>query len=241
MRAQLVTPLAISALLFVLTFGAAVARAQDTRGYVGGAGLLSIIKNSHPPGTSPSLPNTGVEGSSFGGAAEAGWFITPSTSISAEASLPARFTSVQETNYFRSWRVENRYRELVLSALVRAHTPRSGPVRFEVVAGPSLIQESSIQRRADETGPLPGSIFPPIFGPYGPEKEITHRRVGVTMGAGVSLRVSSHVSIVPEMRVHWIRRSTGSYDGPSGTFDDLWYLGLSPWVYRPAISIRALF
>ncbi len=240
MRAQLVTLLILFTLLVLLTLGAAVARAQDARGYVGGAGVFSTIQNSHPPGTSPSLPNAGVEGSAFGAAVESGWFIAPVASISAEASLPARFTSVQATNYFTSYRVENRYRDFIVSPLLRVHTRRSRPVRFEAAAGPSLIQESSIQRRADEIGRRL-DLNPPTFGPYGAEKEITHWRFGVTMGAGLAIAVSSRVSVLPEMRVHWIRRSASTYNSATDSFDDLWYLGLSPWVYRPAIGVRALF
>ncbi len=238
MRAQLVTLLVLFT-LFLLTFGAAVARAQDARGWVGGAGLFSI-QSSHRPGLSPSLPRTGVDGSSFGAVAELGWFVTPAVSIGVEISLPGRFTSVQETNYFRSFRMENRYRDLVVSALVRAHAPRVGPFRFEVAAGPSIVQESSIQRRADETGPIFGNL-PANFGPYGPESELTHKRFGVTMGTGLAIAVSPRVSIVPEMRVHWIPRAKDGYDSSTDSFDDTWYLGLSPWVYRPAISVRATF
>src|SRR5438045_309847 len=101
MRAQLVTLLVLFTVLFLLTLGAAVARAQSPRRYVGGAGLFSIIQDSHRPGLSPSLPRSGVEGSAFGISGEIGWFITAGVSISGEVSLPARFTSVQETNYFR--------------------------------------------------------------------------------------------------------------------------------------------
>ena len=160
-------------------------------------------------------------------------------SISAEVSLPARFTSVQETDYFQTFRRENHYRDLILSALLRVHTPRKGPMRLEVVAGPSIVQESSIQRTAEAIGTWP--TFTGQFSPYGAESEITHRRFGVTMGAGLSAAVSSRVSIVPSMRVHWIPRAADSYDSRTDSFDQTWYLGLSPWVFRPAVSVRATF
>src|SRR5438094_2717422 len=108
MRAQLFTLLILFTLLMLLTVGAAVARAQDTRGHIGGAGVLSIQGPSHRPGLSPSLPRSGVDGSSFGGVGEIGWLIAPAVCVGVEVSVPARFTSVQETNYFRSFRMENR-------------------------------------------------------------------------------------------------------------------------------------
>jgi hypothetical protein len=53
-------------------------------------------------------------------------------------------------------------------------------------------------------------------------------------GAELDLAVGRHVSVVPQMRVHWIHRT-------NDTFEPTWYLALSPWVLRPAIGVRASF
>jgi hypothetical protein len=218
MRARLATLLILGTLLFLLTFGSAVARAQETRGYVGGAGLFSI-QSPHRQVTSPSFPTTGVGGSSFGAVVEVGRFMTPVMSISAEVSLPARFMSVQETDYSLSFLTESRYRDLIVSVLVHASTPAVGRLRLEAAAGPSCVQESSIEREAERIGPIFTS--PKRFGAYGPESENTREVFGVTMGAGLVIAVSSRVRIVPEMRVHWIPRATSNAFG---------HLGLSSWV-----------
>ena len=90
-----------------------------------------------------------------------------------------------------------------------------------------------MQRTADAI-PGPFGSFTREFKPYGPESEITRWAIGVTLGADVDVAIARHVSIVPQMRLHWVRRSTD-------TFDRTWFLGLSPWVLRPAIGLRAMF
>jgi hypothetical protein len=209
----------------------AEAAGQEPRAYAGGALMIST-QGSDQPGMSPSLPRSGVGGTAVGGTVEIGVLLGPAASVSVEVSLPARFDSVQETDYFTTFRIDNEYRDLIVSALLHGHTPRLGPVRLSVAGGPSLAQESSLQRRADGVGPI--GTFTTVFTPYGSESEITRWAIGATVGADLELAVGRHVSIVPEMRVHWIPRT-------NDTSEQTWFLGLSPWVWRPAIGVRASF
>src|SRR5947209_13164865 len=83
------------------------ASAQDRGLYVGASGMVSA-QGSHRPGESPSFPRSGVEGTAIGLTAEVGGFLARNVSIAFEASIPARFESVQETDYFTVFRTANR-------------------------------------------------------------------------------------------------------------------------------------
>jgi hypothetical protein len=56
----------------------------------------------------------------------------------------------------------------------------------------------------------------------------------VLVGADVEIAITSHVALVPQMRAHFVRRSSD----PSQLG---WALGLSSVVLRPAIGVRAAF
>src|SRR4029077_19363421 len=133
------------ALCAMACLGSTGAAGQEPPFYAGG-GVTISTQGSDRPGLTPSLPRSGVGGTAIGGTAEIGVLLAPAASVSLEASLPARFDSVQETDYFSSARTDNEYRDLIFSALLHVQTPRLGPIRVGVVGGPSLIQESSIQR-----------------------------------------------------------------------------------------------
>ena len=101
-----------------------------------------------------------------------------------------------------------------------------------IVGGGGFVQESTRQRRRDQAGPLP--TFPPVFGPYSQEYSFTRWTAAALVGADVEIAISPRVAIVPQMRVHFIRRS----DDPS---QPGWALGLSSIVLCPAIGVRAVF
>src|SRR5438552_474830 len=108
--------------IFLVAVWPAVARGQDRRPYAGISAMIST-QGSQPPGESPSFPRSGVGGTAFGITAEAGGFLSSSVSIAFEASVPARFTSIQETDYFLVFRTENRHRDLILSGLLHVELP----------------------------------------------------------------------------------------------------------------------
>jgi hypothetical protein len=221
----------LAAMAVVAALGVATASAQDAGAYAGMGGMLSI-QGSHRQGSGPSLPTTGADGTSVGVTAEAGAFLTPRVAIGLEVSLPRRFTSVQETQYLRVFQQESRHRDVIVSGLLRAVINPAQRVRLGIVGGGGVVQESTRQRRRDHEGPLP--TYPPVFGPYSDEYAFTRWTAAALVGADVEIAIASRVTVVPQLRVHLVRRSSDpSQQG--------WALGLNSVVLRPAIGVRAAF
>ena len=72
------------------------------------------------------------------------------------------------------------------------------------------------------------------FAPFSIESPLTRWTVGVTGGADLAFQIGRHVSIVPQIRIHRVTRAQAG-EGSSG------FLGLSPWIVRPAVTVRAIF
>jgi hypothetical protein len=198
---------------------------QDARGYAG-AGLLWSTQNAATPCEGSSCAKPGVGGSAPGVTAEFGWFVQPAVSLSAEISIPARFEAIQ-TSGIPTQRYDHNYRDLAISGLVHIQTPAIGPVRAAIVGGGGLVQESTTYRTAN--APFDSSTY----GPDGDEQTLTRAAWELVAGADLELQLSRRVSVVPEVRMHWISRaplgvSTGS-------------LALGSLVWRPAIGLRARF
>ena len=217
--------------LYLLFIAPATVLGQDRRPYVGGS-LIVSTQTSERPGSSPSFPTSGVGGTALGLAVEAGGFLSRRVSIAFEASIPARIESIQETDYFLVFRTESRHRDLILSGLFHAHLGADKRVRISLVGGPSVVRESTLQRTAYQSR-VPPDITAP-FGPYGLETSFARWTVGLTGGADIDVPVAAHVSLVPQLRFHWIQRAEAG-EGDSG------FLGLSPRVWRPALGVRASF
>jgi hypothetical protein len=200
--------------------------------YVGGAVVLST-QGSHRPGTSPDLPTTGVGGTAIGVTGEAGVVVASHFAFGIEASLPSRFTSVQETDYSRVFQQESRHRDAAISGLFRATLGSPNRMRLGIVGGGGFVQESTLQRRRDQVGYLPS--YPPVFGPYSKEYAFARWTVAALAGADVELAIRPHLSLVPQIRVHVVRRP----DDPSA--QPGWAMGLSSVVLRPSLGIRAAF
>ncbi len=222
----------LTALVTVAALGTPwTAGAQDGRAYVGVAGMLGV-QGSHRQGSGPSLPTTGAGGAAIGVTVEAGGLLTPRVALGVEISLPRRFTSTQETDYLRVFQQESRHRDVVISGLVRGTVGSARRVRVGVVGGGGVVQEGTRQRRRDQEGPLP--TFPPLFGPFSEEYSFTRWTVAALAGADVEIAVTPHVAVVPQMRAHFVRRSSDpSQPG--------WALGLSSVLLRPAVGVRATF
>lgn len=139
---------------------------------------------------------------------------------------------MQEIHHLRVFEYESLHRDTAISGLFRAVAASGHGMQFGIVGGCGYVQESARQRRRDQAGPLP--TFPPVFGPYSKEYSFTRWTVAALVGADLEIAISSRVAIVPQMRVHFIRRS----DDPS---QPSWAVGLSSIVLRPAIGLRALF
>jgi hypothetical protein len=216
-------------------FGVRNVVAQEDRFYVGVSGLVSTQATGQGPGEDPDLPRTAVGGTAFGVVGEVGAFLVPRLSVSLEASVPARFESVQETDYLDVFRTDSRHRDVAFSALVHLHAAPLGPVQLAFVAGPSFVHEDTLQRTAFQVS-APGAQTGP-FGPYGPETSLSRWTVGATLGADVAVRVSRRIQVVPQIRLHVVPRATAS------AFDeqDSFRLGLSTFVLRPAVGVRVGF
>ena len=215
----------------VAIVGISTAGAQTERTYVGATGMLSA-QGSHRQGTAPSLPTTGAEGIAIGVTAEAGALLTPRVAIGFEVSFPRRFRSVQQIDHLRVFQYESRHRDTAITGLLRVIAVSGYRMQLGIVGGGGYVQENTLQRRRDQAGPLP--TFPPVFGPYSSEYSFTRWTPAALVGGDVEVAVSSRMAIVPQMRVHFIRRS----DDPS---QQGWALGLSSIVLRAAIGVRAAF
>jgi hypothetical protein len=214
--------------LSVLVTGVHAADAQDARLYAGVSGMWST-QDSVTPGEGSSIPTTGVGGTAFGVSGEFGGFVTRTVSLAVEASVPARFESLQETGIPFS-RIDNRHRDLVFAGLFHFHITPTGPIRLAVIAGPSVIREDTLQSKAF-------APFGSNFGPFGPDTSLTRWTLGVTVGADVGIQLSRRVQVVPQIRLHWVDRATLQ----SGTDNSSAFLGLSSWVVRPAVGVRVGF
>jgi hypothetical protein len=212
------------------------ADAQNNRLYAGVSGMWST-QGSMPLGGDPDMPTTSVSGTAFGVAGEFGAFLKPRVdqwtfSLSFEFSIPVRFDSVQETDYLQIYRTDNQHRDLVFSGVFHFHAPPIGPIRVGLVAGPSIVQEDTLQ---STTVPVPCCQTPTNFGPFGPETQLTRWTVGLTVGADVGIQVSRRVQIVPQLRLHWVDRANFGGDVTSA------FLGLGSWLIRPAVGVRVGF
>jgi hypothetical protein len=239
-RVPMTPRIPIIGLVFLVScYGVQSADAQDNRLYAGVSGMVSTQGSANVI-ADPDAPYPGVSGTAFGVAGEFGIFLLPprvhewTFSLSFEFSLPARFESVQATDYYFVSRTDNRHRELVFSGLFHVHAPPSGPLHMGLVAGPSFVQEDTLQ---STTVPVlvPCCQIPTNLGPFGPETQLTRWTFGLTFGADIGIQVSRLVQIVPQIRLHWADRADFSGDASSA------FLNLSPWLIRPAVGVRVGF
>jgi hypothetical protein len=217
--------------LVVLSSSRLVA-AQESRAYAGGAFMFST-QDASTPRADPDTATPGVGGSAVGVVGSVGVFLTPRVSLAAEISVPERFDTVQELNYFFSARYDNRHRDMILSGLVHFHYQLGRRLRPELVAGVSYVHEDTLQQTAYQLGPA----FPRtgVFGPYGPETSVVRDTLGATAGIDMGVPLGAHMSLVPQARWYWIARE----DDTSGSLNSSLYL--SPLVVRLAIGLRATF
>ena len=214
--------------------GGAPARAQNvSHGSVDAGVLYSFQGGATPPTTDPSFPQPGIGGSAFGLTASGTVALATAVDVGAELSVPARFDAIQTSGGTSPFaQIDNQHRDSILSALVRIH-PRSwqsSRVRVDAVGGFSFVWEDTLQQT--EYG-APGATAP--SSPHGPQVDISRTTKGVMGGVGVEFPLSAHLSVVPEARFYWIAREDPSDGTPSAL------LGLSPFVFRAAATLRVSF
>jgi hypothetical protein len=190
------------------------------------------VQGAETPEQAPDLAKPGVGGNAIGIVGSVGAFLSPRLSLAFESSLPQRFDAVQEIQYHFSAKYDNQHRDVILSGVFHFHYQQDRSVSPELVFGVGYVREDTLQRTAYQVGPA----FPPtgLYGPYGPEISNTRDTLGAIGGVDVAIRVGAHVSVVPQARVYWIAR-----EGTSGSLS--WSLYLSPFVFRPAVGLRATF
>jgi hypothetical protein len=230
-RVQLIVRLLCLAVLMVVAAND-IATAQNFPTFIGGSVMISSQGSPKFGNVGPSFPSSGVGGTGVGATGEIGRFLARPISIAFEFSVPNRFESVKQVDYFGSSRTDNRHRDVILSGVVGFSMNNSGKAHLAFVGGPSFVREDTLQRKAVQLGPsypLAGN-----FGPYGPETRLTRWTMGIASGVGVGVDVSRHVSIVPNLRMYWISRAAlgGSASGR---------LGLSSFVFRLGVGVRATF
>jgi len=192
-----------------------------------GVNILLSMQDPGVPGYGSSVPRAGIGGTTLGVSVDGGAFVTAHLSVALEVSIPARFDAVQFTA-IPTARIERHHRDSVASVLLHLHAPGLGPVHAAFVAGPSIVTENTLSQTAY------GSFGSTTFGPPEPEEELARTAIGMTFGGDVAVQVQRHVAFVAAMRWHWVERKTLGDSGPG-------IVGLSPWVTRPAIGVRAIF
>jgi len=171
----------------------------------------------------PSVPSEGIHGVSAGGVATIGVFPWTDVGVAAELSIPASFTADQIADKYRT---HNTHRDVVISGFLHVRAARQW---LEGVVGVSFVQEQTEQQIAHRQFGLPG--FP--YEPYStPSESIVRNTFGLVGGLDVPLRAGRHLSVVPQIRVHWIAREDDS------TAASPRFLGLSPILWQLGIGVR---
>ena len=130
--------------------------------YVGAAVEGSSQEGGPRSVQAPDQPNARVGGSAWSFAGTVGYRFTSLLSISAEASVPSRFTSLQQVHYFQDSQSEIHYRDNIVSALAHLHL-YDGTIRPALVVGFSFVYEDALIRTAMAPSFGPGAG---VFGPY---------------------------------------------------------------------------
>jgi hypothetical protein len=172
------------------------------------------------------VPSEGIHGVTVAGIAATGVFPWTHIGVAAELSVPRQFTADQVADKYRT---HNTHGDVVISGLLHVRAARR-PI--DGVVGLSFVREQTKQQIAHRLFGVPGFAYEPYSAP--PES-IVRSTFGVVGGLDVPLRVGRHLSVVPQLRVHWIAREDDS------TAASPRLLGLSPILWQPGISLRAAF
>ena len=196
--------------------------------FLGGGGAISSSAGTSPyVGTqNPSVPSEGIHGVSGAGVAAIGVFPWTHVGVAVELSVPRPFTADQIADKYRT---HNTHRDVVISGLLHVRAARQP---LDGVVGFSFVREQTKQQVAHRLFGVPGFAYEPYSAP--PES-IVRSTFGVVGGLDVPLRAGRHLSVVPQLRVHWIARE----DDAMAASPRL--LGLSQVLWQPGISLRATF
>lgn len=211
-------------LLCALTLSS-IASAQEQPTFVGASGILSL-RSANPQcsqGSGCSLPDE--SGTAWGVGVEFRRLLTPIISVGIEASIPQAIATLQHTG-FPNGQYDATHRDVSVSGVVGLQAPRMGLAQLVVVGGAGLLQERFSV--SSTTAPFGSSTFPPFSAPL----TTTRWAFALVGGADLDLAIAPHVSVAPELRVHWI---LSNEEGEGVT------LGLGSIVWRPAVALRVHF
>jgi hypothetical protein len=210
---------------------AASAFAQAPRPYVGGGFTISMWGAREAP-SSASLRFASGDGATVPGFfGEGGVRLGPQFSVGGELGLSLRHGWTQQSGYlFGPFQRQNRYRDLIVAGLARFHAPAAGVVRASIVGGFEVVRQSLLARTAEGRFVSSSSVQ---YGPFGEEIATDDWTIGAVVGGDVMFAASQAVSIVPQFRLHLIRR-----DDVTQT---LGTLGLTTAVFRAGVGVRTRF
>ena len=223
-------PVLVCLVVAALVSAPSSAVAQEQATIIIDAGGMYSSQPEAPPATVYGSigRGPGVSGDSFGFVVAA--FVPRSSrlDLGVEVSDSARFGSPQRTGGTSPHAlIDNQHRDLIISLLLNLHSPREAqPISFEAIGGVSLLSDSTLQRTAypDQPG----------YGAFGPETDVTQLTFGLVSGANIDLRLTRHISVVPQVRFHWIWRNMNG----GNVTDPFFLLGQSSFVFRPAVALR---
>jgi hypothetical protein len=211
-----------SATVLLVTLGSAgITAAQESRSYAGGSLMRSSQGTAPICGAGSGCRRPAVGGSAWGVTADVGRFVRRGLGVGLEISLPERFETIQRSA-IPTERIDNHHRDLAISGVLRVPVFESGPARVAVTGGGGFVQESTVYRSA--SAPFNSDSF----GSYGMETTTTRWTVGATAGAEAAVDITRHISVVPQIRMHLVRRSYSP-------------LGLATLIWQPGIGVRATF
>lgn len=142
--------------------------------------------------------------------------------VAVELSDIARFDAMQAGGDFYETQTIDHHRDLIVSALFRVHRSVNSHVSVSVLGGGSYVREDTLvqARTATVLGAAP-------TGQYGPEYSLTRDTTGGVVGLDLDVHLSSHISIGPTLRAHFISRAAAEGGAVSNAV-----LGLATGVFR---------
>ncbi len=172
-------------------------RAQDQRGYAGGAVLVRQLSPRTVGNGTPSTTyvNTSDGKTVTGLVGEVGAALRPRLALGVEFGLPARHTITQSYSYFDPYVRESRYRELTIFGVVRTPLAEGTRTKLSLVGGGGMVRTSALERVA--TGRF-GAVS---FGAFGPETAVTRWSLGATGGGELDVQMASRLTVVAQARV----------------------------------------
>jgi hypothetical protein len=177
--------------------------AQSRRPFVGGGAVVSAQRAPAPADGSPNNRSPTIGGAAAGVIATGGVALTSVVSVAGELVVPGRIEAFQTFNHHYVRGYHTKHRDITVSALVNVGGG-SRRVRVEGVSGISLVRIDTL-----ESGTRFGSFGDQVASlvPYGEFEQVGRMGWGMVFGNDVAMRVGNAVSIVPQFRLHYIRRT----------------------------------